>query len=65
MKRKAESPEPSVRKSAKGNGYCGVEPKRDSLGNQIWPVPEDQMIAARAFLREWYDCAPGPPLVLL
>jgi hypothetical protein len=62
MKRKAESPELSARKSARGNGYCSVEPKRDSLGNQIWPAPEDQMIAARAFLKEWYGCAPGPRL---
>ncbi|KAH8791625.1 DHH family protein-like protein [Hyaloscypha finlandica] len=52
MKRKAESPEPAARKAARGNDYCSVQPKRDSLGNQIWPAPEDQMIAARAFFRE-------------
>jgi hypothetical protein len=53
MKRRAESTELTARKAAKGNRYCSVEPKRDSLGNQIWPAPENQMIAARAFLREW------------
>jgi hypothetical protein len=53
MKRKAESPEPAARKAARGNDYCSVQPKRDSLGNQIWPAPEDQMIAAKAFFREW------------
>ena len=58
MKRKAESPEPAARKAVKGNDYCSVQPKRDSLGNQIWPAPEDQIIAARAFLREWYGFSP-------
>jgi hypothetical protein len=53
MKRKAESPEPLARKTARGNGYCSTEQKRDSFGNPIWPAPEAQIVAARIFLVEW------------
>ncbi|PMD42435.1 DHH family protein-like protein [Hyaloscypha variabilis F] len=52
MKRKAESPEPLARKTARGNGYCSTEQKRDSFGNPIWPAPEAQIVAARIFLVE-------------
>lgn len=55
MKRKAsDSPEPSSRKAPKVNDYCDTPIKRDSEGNQIWPAPESQMIAAREFLRNWF-----------
>ncbi|KAH9214966.1 DHH family protein-like protein [Leptodontidium sp. 2 PMI_412] len=55
MKRKAgTSPEPSTRKVAKLADYCSTPTHRDSQGAEIWPAPESQMVAARAFLR---NCA--------
>ncbi|CZT42641.1 uncharacterized protein RSE6_02576 [Rhynchosporium secalis] len=53
MKRKAgSSPESSSRKIAKLTDYCESPTRRDSQGVEIWPAPEFQMTAARAFLRE-------------
>ena len=55
MKRKAgNSPEPSLRKTAKVVDYCNVEQKRDAHGQCIWPAPEVQMNAAREFLKDWF-----------
>lgn len=54
MKRKAQSAEPIARKAAKVDDYCNAEMRRDTEGNSIWPAPDEQMIAARAFLQEWY-----------
>ena len=60
MKRKATSPESSTREKeagvqpAKTPGYCSQgDSKKDDAGNLIWPAPEEQMRAARAFLQEW------------
>lgn len=54
MKRKAaDSPEPVARKAAKVGDYCYVPVARDVNGNPVWPAPDSQMSAARAFLREW------------
>ena len=56
MKRKAEeNPGLDSRKSAKVEDYCSIQPRRDSQGDPIWPAPSNQILAARAFLREWYD----------
>ncbi|KAG4431840.1 hypothetical protein IFR05_012678 [Cadophora sp. M221] len=55
MKRTAgSSPEPPARKVAKLADYCSTPTRRDSEGVEIWPAPESQMVAARAFLR---NCA--------
>lgn len=54
MKRKATDVTESPRKVAKTDDYCNVPVKRDSDGNEIWPAPESQMSAARAFIRDWY-----------
>lgn len=54
MKRKATSPKPTARKAAKVDDYCSVQTKKDSNGDPIWPAPDDQMHAARTFLKEWY-----------
>ncbi|KAF4635140.1 hypothetical protein G7Y89_g2958 [Cudoniella acicularis] len=53
MKRKADtSPEPSSRKALKVDDYCSAQPRIDSKGDPIWPALEEQMQAARAFLKE-------------
>ena len=54
MKRKATSPEPSARKAVKVDDYCSVQTKKGPNGDPIWPAPEEQIISARKFLREWY-----------
>ena len=55
MKRKsADVTDSSPRKAPKVDDYCNVQPKRDGDGSQIWPAPEEQMTAARLFMREWY-----------
>ena len=58
MKRKAESTDSDPRKTAQVADYCDVDLKRDSNGTPIWPAPENQISAARAFLKEWFV---GPP----
>ena len=60
MKRNWEatkSPKSSARKAVhvKVDDYCNTEPNRDENGNTIWPAPASQIVAARKFLREWYD----------
>jgi len=54
MKRKVQSSEPIARKTAKVDDYCNAEMGKHPGCNAIWPAPDEQMIAARAFLKEWY-----------
>ncbi|RDW85468.1 hypothetical protein BP5796_03793 [Coleophoma crateriformis] len=53
MKRKASpnSDSQSARKTVKLDDYCSVPPRLDEEGI-VWPAPNSQMAAARAFLRE-------------
>lgn len=54
MKRKAESLKPAARKAPRVEDYCEAQLVRDSNGSSIWPAPQNQMMAARAFLKAWY-----------
>ena len=38
---------------AKAGDYCYTETKLDEDGLPIWPAPNDQIQAAREFLKEW------------
>lgn len=53
MKRKApSSPGESSGKSVKVDDYCNAKPRQNDVGDPIWPAPESQISAARAFLKE-------------
>ncbi|KAK6582734.1 hypothetical protein PZA11_005142 [Diplocarpon coronariae] len=53
MKRKAgTSPEAHARKGLKLVDYCSSPARRDSEGVEIWPAPNAQIVAARAFLQK-------------
>ena len=57
MKRKATNPAESPTKKAtkiKEDDYCNVKPNLDAHGDPIWPAPSSQIIAAQAFLKDWY-----------
>lgn len=53
MKRKASQSPERKSKAVKLEDYCSIQPVKDIKGNPIWPAPEQQIRAAKEFLRKW------------
>jgi hypothetical protein len=53
MKRKAGNDKEASVKRTKVEDYCNVDPRRDDRGRVMWPAPNEQIIAAQVFIKEW------------